>query len=44
MLVLTRRLGQKILIGDGIEVVRIIHGMRDLDRIFGSNLNEDDET
>ncbi len=29
---------------DGIEVIRVIHGMRDLDRMFGGKTNEDAET
>lgn len=31
-------------LSDGIEVIRVIHGMRDLDRIFGGKGDEDGET
>jgi toxin ParE1/3/4 len=29
---------------DGIEVIRVLHGMRDLDRIFGEQRDDDTET
>jgi toxin ParE1/3/4 len=31
-------------LSDGIEVIRVIHGMRDLGRIFGGNGDDDAET